>query len=959
MPSDTTEAVADFDVRVDANTKWRGVFDALTTSEQECIGNAFDGAVLEAVLDRPVMSASDTTDAWEILIFSCLAPQTARAVFLSTTIAEMEEDVVLGIYADSLACLEEWVAGLDVVATLVALSVDDGEAIGGIVTPFMTCTSDLVISAMLEEAGMALEDLSEEEASCLRTWVADVDWPALLAGSTDDRSVLFDFIPDLISCVPDLFLSSFLEETGMTLEDLSEEEASCLRGWVATTDWPALLAASTDDLSLLLGILPDLSACVPDLFLLSFLEETGMTLEDLSEEEASCLRGWVATTDWPVLLASFTDDLSLLVDIYPDLSYCAPDLWWSGPSVRPWDEVIQEATPVEIGEPSQGELDFEGERVDYFAFQAEEGELYDLGVVLGSLQDSVLDLFDADGTRLAGNDDYGDSLASRLLWRAPATGTYYVQVTDFFAGTGTYTLTIAISEVVDDHANSAGNATPVEIGEPSQGELDYEGDSDYFAFQAEEGEFYQLDVVLGSLQISFLDLFDADGTWLAGNDDYGDSTSSRLIWNAPATGTYYVQVTDFFAGTGTYTLTIAISEVVDDHANSAGNATPVEIGEPSQGELDYGGDSDYFAFQAEEGELYDLGVVLGSLQDSVLDLFDADGTWLAGNDDSTSSRLLWQAPATGTYYVQVADFFAGTGTYTLTVGDSSTLIPPDEGDFTAVTVGWDHSCGIRRDRTVTCWGNNATGQAVPPDGEFVTLAAGRSHTCGIDTRQEIVCWGSDDWGATEAPEGRFIAVTSGADHSCAIRTDRSVGCWGADHAGQADPPPGEFAAVAAGEWHTCGLRNTDQTLTCWGSDNHGQADPPPGRFLNLTAGNWHSCGVRTDGAGVCWGADHAGRADPPADPFRAIAAGWQHTCGITTDNSVVCWGHGEHGQASPPEGKFSAIALGNRHSCGLHTGGAITCWGRPAGQSGRTPSTASVPTPSDVYQYVDPGQPER
>ena len=115
---------------------------------------------------------------------------------------------------------------------------------------------------------------------------------------------------------------------------------------------------------------------------------------------------------------------------------------------------------------------------------------------------------------------------------------------------------------------------------------------------------------------------------------------------------------------------------MDDHANSAGNATLIEVGEPSQGELEYEGDSDYFAFQAEEGELYDLGVVLGSLQDSVLDLFDADGTRLAGNDDygdSLASRLLWQAPATGAYYVQVTDFFAGTGTYTLTIGDSSTL----------------------------------------------------------------------------------------------------------------------------------------------------------------------------------------------------------------------------------------------------------------------------------------------
>lgn len=291
-------------------------------------------------------------------------------------------------------------------------------------------------------------------------------------------------------------------------------------------------------------------------------------------------------------------------------------------------------------------------------------------------------------------------------------------------------------------------------------------------------------------------------------------------------------------------------------------------------------------------------------------------------------------------------------------GDAGALIPPDEGDFTAVAVGWDHSCGIRRDRTVTCWGDNAKGQAAQPDGEFVALAAGRSHTCGIDARQEIVCWGWDGWGATGAPEGRFIAVTAGGDHSCAIRTDRSVACWGSNHAGQADPPPGAFAAVSAGEWHTCGLRHSDRTLTCWGADNDGQVDPPPGRFLTVAAGNWYSCGVRTDGVGVCWGADHAGQGATPAKRFRAVAAGWQHTCGITVDGSVVCWGFDEHGRASPPPGEFNAIALGDRHSCGLHAGGAITCWGKQAGQDGRTPPSAVVRTPSEVYQYVSRGQPD-
>ena len=337
---------------------------------------------------------------------------------------------------------------------------------------------------------------------------------------------------------------------------------------------------------------------------------------------------------------------------------------------------------------------------------------------------------------------------------------------------------------------------------------------------------------------------------------------------------------------------------------------------------------------------------------------DIDALAAAGITSGCAVEPARYCPGRPTTRAQMATFLTRALRFVGAIpsGDSRDFLPPGEGDFTTVTVGWDHSCGIRRDRTVTCWGDNTKGQAAPPDGEFVALAAGRSHTCGVDARQEIVCWGWDGWGATEAPEGRFIAVTAGGDHSCAIRTDRSVGCWGANHAGQADPPPGDFAAVAAGEWHTCGLSDTDQTLTCWGADNDGQADPPPGRFLTISAGNWYSCGVRADGAGVCWGANYAAQANPPARRFRAIAAGWQHSCGITVDSSVVCWGHDEHGRASPPEGEFSAVAMGDRHSCGLHAGGAITCWGRMPQEEGVYPARV-VQAPAEVYRYAGPSGP--
>ncbi len=177
--------------------------------------------------------------------------------------------------------------------------------------------------------------------------------------------------------------------------------------------------------------------CYQDMVVALMLEETGLTLEDLSEE-ATCLRTWVTNADWTGLLTNTTDDPSVLTDSIIGLWDCVPDLSPSAAGVPLWEEVIGEATPVEIGMTIQSELGFEGER-DTFAFQAEEGQYYEIDVTLGTLQDSVLKVFDADGTWPASNDDYGDSTASRLIWQAPTTGTYYILVTG--AGTGAYTLT--------------------------------------------------------------------------------------------------------------------------------------------------------------------------------------------------------------------------------------------------------------------------------------------------------------------------------------------------------------------------------------------------------------------------------------------------------------------------------------------------------------------------------------
>ena len=175
-------------------------------------------------------------------------------------------------------------------------------------------------------------------------------------------------------------------------------------------------------------------------------------------------------------------------------------------------------------------------------------------------------------------------------------------------------------EVPDDHGNDIDDATAIRVGADVEGVIDYQGDSDYFRFTAEEGQFYQVDVALGSLPDSVLTLLGPDRWELAYNDDYGDSLASRVVWEAPASGDYYLAVASAGFDAGSYTLTVSHSTIVDDHGNDIDDATAIRVGADVRGAMDYDGDIDFFRFQAEQGQSYQIDVALGTLDDSTVDL---------------------------------------------------------------------------------------------------------------------------------------------------------------------------------------------------------------------------------------------------------------------------------------------------------------------------------------------------
>ena len=75
-------------------------------------------------------------------------------------------------------------------------------------------------------------------------------------------------------------------------------------------------------------------------------------------------------------------------------------------------------------------------------------------------------------------------------------------------------------------------------------------------------------------------------------------------------------------------------------------------------------------------------------------------------------------------------------------------------------------------------GVERSGRADPLEGRFVAMALGGEHSCALRADGGISCWGTDSHGQAEPPEGRFTAVVAGDRHSCGLRTDGTVAWWG-------------------------------------------------------------------------------------------------------------------------------------------------------------------------------------
>ena len=70
------------------------------------------------------------------------------------------------------------------------------------------------------------------------------------------------------------------------------------------------------------------------------------------------------------------------------------------------------------------------------------------------------------------------------------------------------------------------------------------------------------------------------------------------------------------------------------------------------------------------------------------------------------------------------------------------------------------------------------------------IAAGFEHTCAIKADDSLECWGRMDDGMSTVPSGlgTVKSVAAGFEHTCAIKADDSVQCWGRMSHGQSTVP---------------------------------------------------------------------------------------------------------------------------------------------------------------------------
>jgi alpha-tubulin suppressor-like RCC1 family protein len=243
-----------------------------------------------------------------------------------------------------------------------------------------------------------------------------------------------------------------------------------------------------------------------------------------------------------------------------------------------------------------------------------------------------------------------------------------------------------------------------------------------------------------------------------------------------------------------------------------------------------------------------------------------DAAQLASGDQhscavlSTGMLLCWGETSGGRLGDRTTS--AGSGLPRYVVGElddgMGNLTYPRINDAVQVGAGELHSCTLRKDGTVWCWGDDSYGQLgdagaaisldharrVPGLEQVESISVGGNHTCAL-TQGQVYCWGLNDMsqlgresderdGTPQVVAGlqNVASIAAGDDFTCVLQADGAVSCWGDDADGELGNAAGDSTAepqsvaisgataLSAGG-HVCALSSSKQAR-CWGPNFYGQ-----------------------------------------------------------------------------------------------------------------------------------------
>ena len=358
---------------------------------------------------------------------------------------------------------------------------------------------------------------------------------------------------------------------------------------------------------------------------------------------------------------------------------------WTGPNGRNDDHGDTLVTATRVAMPSATTAALET-ALDVDFFRIDLPALGTVRVQTSGTTDTHGRLLHAGGrysSDLSSNDD-GGAGENFLLEETLGSDTYFVEVRGFRgATTGAYDLHVSFVPGEDDHGNTTEDATAIALPSSNTGRIDARFDVDYFRATLPE---------VGTLAVTIESDYAQGALLQKGRVVAAPNADGRIRAAKLPPGDYFVVMR---AGSRsllpqgvvdqTYTLDARFTPAVaDDHGDIEATATAVAMPSTTAGELEQGGDADFFRVDLPRGILRARTTGLTNTRGSVSCCHDEWGWRLLADEDSgeDGNFAIETAVAGGRYFVHVrgADEET-TGRYVLELSfEAETPQPDDHGN---------------------------------------------------------------------------------------------------------------------------------------------------------------------------------------------------------------------------------------------------------------------------------------